>query len=270
MQESARAAVSHIRARGRRSRTSRARLHRHVRPARPRAGRRDSQGRTVGGRHDGDRDRLGAAETRPVREDVAMTGEITLSGLVLPVGGIREKALAARRHGIKTSSCRRATKPDLAELAAGTESAHDVRSGSDARGNTRHRAAVAPARVSATLSPRVAGARSRSAVTCQKLFHRTVSGGIRADLDPGAGVWHALIASDMHGQTPAVSQARPIAVAATRDGDGSLRTFDAQVDQMLRSSRLAGARRDEDADHPDAGTNGSISITVASGSSAAI
>ena len=45
-----------------------------------------------------------------------MTGEITLSGLVLPVGGIREKALAARRSGIKTVILPALNAPDLTEL----------------------------------------------------------------------------------------------------------------------------------------------------------
>jgi ATP-dependent Lon protease len=59
---------------------------------------------------------VSAARGVPVRSDVAMTGEITLSGLVLPVGGIREKALAARRQGIKAFILPEMNEPDLVEL----------------------------------------------------------------------------------------------------------------------------------------------------------
>jgi ATP-dependent Lon protease len=59
---------------------------------------------------------LSAIRNEPVNPDVAMTGEITLSGLVLPVGGIREKALAARRVGIKTFILPELNEPDLKEL----------------------------------------------------------------------------------------------------------------------------------------------------------
>ena len=81
-----------------------------------------------------------------MREDVAMTGEITLSGLVLPVGGIREKALAARRHGIKTFILPARNEPDLAELAPEVRTAIAVRAGGDARASAAGVRALAPDR----------------------------------------------------------------------------------------------------------------------------
>jgi ATP-dependent Lon protease len=114
MQESARAALSHVRQQavslGITPETlSKQDLHIHV-PAGaiPKDG--PSAGVTMATAI------VSAARQVPVRSDVAMTGEITLSGLVLPVGGIREKAMAARRHGIKTFVLPKGNVQDLAEL----------------------------------------------------------------------------------------------------------------------------------------------------------
>ncbi len=52
----------------------------------------------------------------PVRADVAMTGEITLRGEVLPIGGLKEKLLAAQRGGIKTVLIPEENERDLSEI----------------------------------------------------------------------------------------------------------------------------------------------------------
>jgi ATP-dependent Lon protease len=55
----------------------------------------------------------------PARSDIAMTGEVTLTGLVLPIGGIKEKVLAARRAGILTVILPKANQKDLRDLPEG-------------------------------------------------------------------------------------------------------------------------------------------------------
>ncbi len=59
---------------------------------------------------------LSALSDTPVRGDVAMTGEISLRGKVLPIGGLREKTMAAYRHGIKTVIIPEENKSDLDEV----------------------------------------------------------------------------------------------------------------------------------------------------------
>src|SRR3954470_24447179 len=114
MQESARAALSHVRQQAHALGVapevlSKQDLHIHV-PAGaiPKDG--PSAGVTMATAI------VSAARGVSVRSDVAMTGEITLSGLVLPVGGIREKSLAARRQGIRTVILPKGNEQDLVEL----------------------------------------------------------------------------------------------------------------------------------------------------------
>ena len=59
---------------------------------------------------------ISAFTSRPVRHDVGMTGEITLRGRVLPVGGLKEKMLAAYRAGLKTIIIPKRNKKDLVEI----------------------------------------------------------------------------------------------------------------------------------------------------------
>jgi len=69
---------------------------------------------------------VSALSKRPVRNDVAMTGEITLSGRVLPIGGLKEKILGAVRAGITTVVIPKANEPDLEDLTEDVRSKIEV------------------------------------------------------------------------------------------------------------------------------------------------
>ena len=63
----------------------------------------------------------------PVRSDVGMTGEVTLNGRVLPIGGVKQKLLAAQRAGLKTVFIPLRNEPDLDDVPAEVLAALDVR-----------------------------------------------------------------------------------------------------------------------------------------------
>ncbi|KAK9059591.1 hypothetical protein SSX86_020295 [Deinandra increscens subsp. villosa] len=69
---------------------------------------------------------LSLSMNKHVKKDLAMTGEVTLTGRVLPIGGVKEKTIAARRSGVKTIIFPLANKRDFDELAANVKEGLDV------------------------------------------------------------------------------------------------------------------------------------------------
>ncbi len=64
---------------------------------------------------------------RPVRSDVGMTGEVSLAGRVLPIGGLKQKLLAAQRAGLTTVFVPERNRPDLDDVPAELLAELDVR-----------------------------------------------------------------------------------------------------------------------------------------------
>ncbi|ONM26303.1 Lon protease homolog 2 peroxisomal [Zea mays] len=69
---------------------------------------------------------LSLAMGKPVKKDLAMTGEVTLTGRILPIGGVKEKTIAARRSAIKTLIFPAANKRDFDELASNVKEGLEV------------------------------------------------------------------------------------------------------------------------------------------------
>jgi len=88
------------------------------------------------------------ASGRPVRSDVAMTGEVTLNGRVLPIGGVKQKLLAAHRAGLTTVFLPQRNEPDLDDVPEAVRGLLDVRLVADVADLVRE--ALTPATATAT------------------------------------------------------------------------------------------------------------------------
>ena len=93
---------------------------------------------------------------RPVRADVAMTGEVSLTGRVLPIGGVKQKLLAAHRAGITTVLIPQRNQPDLDDVPAEVLEKLEVHTVSDVREVLRLALEPAEAAQAATAVPEAA------------------------------------------------------------------------------------------------------------------
>ena len=85
-----------------------------------------------------------------MRSDVGMTGEVTLNGRVLPIGGVKQKLLAAHRAGLTTVFLPKRNEPDLDDVPASVREQLDVRLVSDVANLVRE--ALEPAQEAALVA----------------------------------------------------------------------------------------------------------------------
>ncbi|MGW0250209.1 endopeptidase La [Nocardia goodfellowii] len=91
---------------------------------------------------------------RQVRADVGMTGEVTLNGRVLPIGGVKQKLMAAQRNGLKTVFIPARNEPDLDDVPAEVLAALDVRPVADVADILAY--AIEPVREASLTAPKFA------------------------------------------------------------------------------------------------------------------